>query len=183
MQYFMTFDSPIGKLFLSSDGEAVTGLYMDVPNSPLAGSAGSSRQAVPSPLAAAAVQLAEYFAGERRAFALPLSLAGTPFQREVWRALTEIPYGETVSYGELARRIGNPRGQRAVGLANNRNPVSIIVPCHRVIGADGSMTGYGGGLERKRWLLAHEGMPQTKDGFESRATWHPKEIPNAAAKA
>jgi methylated-DNA-[protein]-cysteine S-methyltransferase len=168
MQYFMTFESPIGKLFLSADGEAVTGLYMDVPDMPLAASTDRSHQAIAAPLAAAAVQLEQYFAGVRRDFDLPLSLAGTPFQREVWHALTEIPYGETVSYGELARRIGNPRGSRAVGRANNRNPVSIVVPCHRVIGADGSLTGYGGGLERKRWLLAHEGMPQTQDGFESR---------------
>jgi methylated-DNA-[protein]-cysteine S-methyltransferase len=101
-------------------------------------------------------QLAEYFAGARRTFNLPLALRGTPFQERVWKMLTEIGFGETWSYGELAKRIGNPQASRAVGLANGANPISIIVPCHRVIGANGTLTGYGGGLERKRWLLSHE---------------------------
>jgi methylated-DNA-[protein]-cysteine S-methyltransferase len=101
-------------------------------------------------------RLQAYFAGELRDFELPLAAAGTPFQQSVWRALCDIPYGETISYGELARRIGQPKAARAVGLANGQNPIAIVVPCHRVIGADGSLTGYGGGLERKRWLLAHE---------------------------
>jgi methylated-DNA-[protein]-cysteine S-methyltransferase len=108
------------------------------------------------PLREARRQLEEYFAGERREFSLTLEPAGTDFQRRVWQALRGIPYGATMSYGELARRIGNPRAVRAVGLANGANPISIIVPCHRVIGADGSLTGYGGGLERKRFLLALE---------------------------
>jgi methylated-DNA-[protein]-cysteine S-methyltransferase len=102
--------------------------------------------------------LAEYFSGSRRDFDIPLSLHGTVFQLRVWRTLTQIPYGETCSYGDLARRLDNPGASRAVGLANGRNPISVIVPCHRVIGANGSLTGYGGGLERKRWLLAHEGL-------------------------
>jgi methylated-DNA-[protein]-cysteine S-methyltransferase len=98
-----------------------------------------------------------YFAGELSAIdGLPAATRGTPFQRSVWRALRDIPCGETISYAELARRIGRPAAVRAVGLANGANPVSIVVPCHRVIGADGSLTGYGGGIERKRWLLAHE---------------------------
>jgi methylated-DNA-[protein]-cysteine S-methyltransferase len=98
-----------------------------------------------------------YFAGELEAIdILPVQAAGTPFQREVWRALRQIPCGTTISYGELAARIGRPRAVRAVGLANGSNPVGVIVPCHRVIGADGSLTGYGGGIERKRWLLEHE---------------------------
>ena len=101
-------------------------------------------------------QLQAYFAGELRDFELPLAAEGTPFQQRVWRALCDIPYGETISYGELARRIGQPTASRAVGLANGQNPISIVVPCHRVIGANGSLTGYGGGLARKRWLLAHE---------------------------
>ena len=100
--------------------------------------------------------LDEFFAGERREFSLTLAPVGTPFRMVVWHALRAIPYGETISYGELARRIGNPRAFRAVGLANGRNPLSVIVPCHRVIGADGTLTGYGGGLERKRFLLALE---------------------------
>jgi methylated-DNA-[protein]-cysteine S-methyltransferase len=98
-------------------------------------------------------QLGEYFAGERTDFDLRLAASGNAFERRVWRALEEIPYGETVSYGEVARRIGRPDGARAVGLANGRNPISIVVPCHRVIGANGSLTGYGGGIERKRFLL------------------------------
>jgi len=98
-------------------------------------------------------QLTEYFAGDREEFDLPLDPNGTPFQMRVWRALLQIPYGETVSYGELARRIGRPKAQRAVGAANGSNPLPIIVPCHRVIGSNGSLTGYGGGLDIKRHLL------------------------------
>ena len=101
--------------------------------------------------------LRAYFAGDLTAIdGLPVVLEGTEFQRRVWRALRQIPCGQTWSYGKLARRVGNPGAARAVGLANNRNPVGIVVPCHRVIGADGSLTGYGGGIERKRWLLSHE---------------------------
>ena len=109
-----------------------------------------------TPFAQVRGQLEEYFAGTRRTFSLDLAAAGTPFQRRVWAALGEIPFGATVSYRELAQRIGRPGAARAVGLANGRNPLSIVVPCHRVIGADGSLTGFGGGIERKRWLLAHE---------------------------
>lgn len=101
-------------------------------------------------------QLSEYFAGERTGFDVELSMRGTAFQRRVWCALQEIPYAETISYGELARRLGVPSAARAVGLANGCNPVSVIVPCHRVIGADGTLTGYGGGIERKRLLLELE---------------------------
>jgi methylated-DNA-[protein]-cysteine S-methyltransferase len=98
-----------------------------------------------------------YFAGELASIdTLPVQTAGTPFQREVWRALREIPCGTTISYGELAERIGRPSAVRAVGLANGSNPIGVVVPCHRVIGANGSLTGYGGGIERKRWLLEHE---------------------------
>jgi methylated-DNA-[protein]-cysteine S-methyltransferase len=101
--------------------------------------------------------LAAYFAGNLHAIdALPVETGGTAFQREVWRALREIPCGTTVSYGELARRIGRPNAVRAVGLANGSNPIGVVVPCHRVIGSNGSLTGYGGGMERKRWLLDHE---------------------------
>jgi methylated-DNA-[protein]-cysteine S-methyltransferase len=146
-------DSPIGRLLLHSDGVALTGLYMNV-----AASASWTEDANVGPLPQTARQLDEYFIGRRREFDLPLRLEGTGFQQRVWQVLTEIPYGATWSYGELARRIGNPNASRAVGLANGRNPISILVPCHRVIGADGSLTGYGGGLERKRWLLAHEGL-------------------------
>ena len=107
-------------------------------------------------LRTAMTQLEEYFAGTRRLFDLALDLCGTPFQVRAWRALAEIPYGTTVSYGEQARSLGVPRAVRAIGAANGANPLPVILPCHRVIGADGSLTGYGGGLDTKRWLLAHE---------------------------
>lgn len=157
MNVFTHFDSPIGRLLLTCDGTALTGLYME-PSRKAQSTDSWAEDAAALPLAAALRQLNEYFAGTRRTFDLPLRLAGTAFQQRVWRELTEIPYGETWSYGQLARRIGKPNASRAVGLANGRNPVSILVPCHRVIGADGSLTGYGGGLERKQWLLAHEGL-------------------------
>ncbi len=155
---FTYLESPIGPLLLACDGKALTGLYMDVPDHSPRDLRDWVEDAGADPLPAAARQLNEYFAGTRREFDLPLHLEGTEFQRRVWGRLTEIRYGETWSYGELAKRIGNPNASRAVGLANGRNPISILVPCHRVIGADGSLTGYGGGLERKRWLLAHEGL-------------------------
>ncbi|MFQ5380598.1 MAG: methylated-DNA--[protein]-cysteine S-methyltransferase [Dehalococcoidia bacterium] len=107
-------------------------------------------------LATAAAQLRQYFEGERREFALPLDVVGTAFQKACWRALTEIPYGSTISYGEQAARIGRPKAARAVGAANGRNPLSIVVPCHRVVAGDGALTGFGGGVEKKRWLLEHE---------------------------
>lgn len=106
---------------------------------------------------AVAAQLRDYFAGKRHAFDLPLSLRGTEFQRAVWNELLAVPYGETITYAELARLIGRPSAIRAVGAANGANPIPIIIPCHRVIGSDGTLTGYGGGIERKQWLLAHEG--------------------------
>jgi methylated-DNA-[protein]-cysteine S-methyltransferase len=144
-------ESPIGELLLVGDGHALHGLHMQ--------SGGTAVRIYPGwrpadePFADARTQLAEYFAGERVDFDVPLAMAGTPFQRRVWRALRDIPYGETASYGEMARRLGRPSASRAVGLANGRNPIAVIVPCHRVIGSDGSLTGYGGGLERKRLLL------------------------------
>jgi methylated-DNA-[protein]-cysteine S-methyltransferase len=103
-------------------------------------------------------QLDAYFAGKRKTFDIPLSLKGTVFQLEVWKALQELPYGSTISYGALAKRIGRPRAVRALGAAVGRNPVSILVPCHRVVGSDGSLTGYAGGVERKEWLLHREGV-------------------------
>ena len=147
-------DSPVGPLLAACDDTGLTDLRFDLD--------GAGHDPAPDwthdPLALADVrsQLDGYFAGTRTDFDLPLSLHGTDFQRRVWLELTRIPYGETISYGELARRIGRPNAVRAVGLANGRNPVSIVVPCHRVIGADGSLTGYGGGLERKRLLLGLE---------------------------
>ena len=118
---------------------------------------------VPPVLKETATQLEEYFAGERTDFDLPMELDGTPFQREVWAELTRIPYGETISYGELARRVGRPNGPRAVGQANGRNPIPIIVPCHRVLASNG-IGGYGGGLEVKRALLAAGGRDRLDEG-------------------
>ena len=142
-----TVDSPVGPLLLTSGGTALTRVLFDAPPDP---SWSTEPCAV---LDRAAAQLAEYFAGERTDFDLPLEPTGTPFQLTTWQALREIPYAETINYGQLALRVGNARASRAVGLANGRNPISIVVPCHRVIGADGSLTGYGGGLDRKRLLL------------------------------
>jgi methylated-DNA-[protein]-cysteine S-methyltransferase len=157
MNAFSYFESPIGRLLLTSDGTALTGLYME-PSRKAQCTDGWIEDVSVAPLSATVRQLTEYFDGTRREFDLPLRLQGTVFQTRVWRELTEIPYGQTWSYGQLAQRIDKPSASRAVGLANGRNPISILVPCHRVIGADGSLTGYGGGIERKRWLLVHEGL-------------------------
>lgn len=148
-------DSPIGPLTLIAGGDRLAGVYMrsrrhDPPPAELGTAARPGPDTV---LDAAAEQLTAYFDGALTSFDLPVELSGTPFQRSVWQALRSIPYGSTISYGDLARRIGQPSASRAVGLANGRNPVSIVVPCHRVIGANGSLTGYGGGVERKRFLL------------------------------
>jgi methylated-DNA-[protein]-cysteine S-methyltransferase len=148
-------DSPIGRLLLVGDGRALTGLYVaDHDRAPVP-AAGSTRD--PAPFAEARDQLDGYFAGRRTAFTVPLHLVGTPFQVAVWSALLDVPYGSTLSYGELADQLGRPSASRAVGAANGRNPISVIVPCHRIVGADGSLTGYGWGVERKAWLLRHEG--------------------------
>jgi len=157
-----TFASPIGPVTLASDGRALVGLDFGAPSEHVLARLqsrfgpdavvreGSDPQGFTSRVAA-------YFGGELDALAgCPVDGGGTPFQRRVWTALREIPPGETLSYSALAKRLGTPGACRAVGLANGRNPIAIAVPCHRVIGADGSLTGYGGGIERKRWLLAHE---------------------------
>ncbi|WP_129305753.1 methylated-DNA--[protein]-cysteine S-methyltransferase [Streptomyces sp. L2] len=150
-------DSPYGPLTLVADDEgALCGLYMveqrHRPDEETFGRRDDTARA----FAEAEEQLTAYFAGETKEFTVRLRLHGTPFQRTVWEQLTKIPYGETRTYGQLADALGNPKACRAVGLANGRNPVGIIVPCHRVIGADGSLTGYGGGLDRKQRLLAFE---------------------------
>ena len=155
MRTHTVIDSPTGPLTLVADENgALTGLYME--NQRHRPPQETFGHPDPEPFAEAVVQLREYFAGERREFTVPLALHGTPFQRAVWQALREIEYGATISYGTLAARLGNPAASRAVGLANGKNPVGIIVPCHRVVGADGSLTGYGGGLGRKRRLLDFE---------------------------
>ncbi len=146
-----TITSPIGRLLLVGDEQALHGLYMQDGPKPFVPEHDGAED--PAAFAPVIAQLEGYFAGERSDFDVPVELAGTPFQRRVWNALRSIPYGQTISYGELARRIDQPSAVRAVGLANGRNPVSVIVPCHRVIGANGTLTGYGGGVERKRRLL------------------------------
>jgi methylated-DNA-[protein]-cysteine S-methyltransferase len=150
----VTIDSPVGPLTLVAAGGALAGLYLDAQrHRPGAAAFGLPGDPADEPFAAAARQLAGYFDGRLTRFELNLDPAGTPFQRRVWLALRDIPYGQTVSYGELAASIGAPAASRAVGLANGKNPISIVVPCHRVVGSDGSLTGYGGGLDRKRFLL------------------------------
>ncbi|HUF31029.1 MAG TPA: methylated-DNA--[protein]-cysteine S-methyltransferase [Gemmatimonadaceae bacterium] len=151
--------SPVGELMLVATESHLVGVYFTPHPDESAGqwrraAGGTAADAI---LARARAQLTEYFTGTVTQFDLPLQARGTPFQTQVWDALRAIPHGQTISYGELARRLGAPKAMRAVGAANGRNPIPIIVPCHRVIGARGDLTGFGGGLERKRWLLAHEG--------------------------
>ena len=146
----MMMRSPVGALWLCAEDDRL--VELSLPDRP-APSGPGGRGGV---LARAAAQLTEYFAGERRDFDLPLAPGGTEFQRTVWHALADIPFGATCSYGDLARVVGRPSASRAVGAANGKNPIAIILPCHRVIGASGELTGYGGGLPMKRWLLDHE---------------------------
>lgn len=151
-------DSPIGPILLIADAGLLCGLYMKIETGWLPRTELGPRD--DGILPEARRQLAEYFEGRRQVFDLELKMEGTEFQKRVWNALLDIPFGETRSYGQQARHIGLPDAPRAVGAANGQNPISIIVPCHRVIGANGALTGYGGGIERKRWLLAHEGQQQ-----------------------
>ncbi|MCU1686583.1 MAG: methylated-DNA--protein-cysteine methyltransferase [Amycolatopsis sp.] len=150
-------DSPCGPLTLVAADGVLSALYMtEQRHKPDPSTFGERVDPDVEPFAEVVSQLKEYFAGQRTDFDLPLNLIGTPFQQRVWTALQGIPYGETVSYGQLAEELGQPTASRAVGLANGKNPVSIIVPCHRVVGAKGDLTGYGGGLDRKRYLLDFE---------------------------
>lgn len=154
MLYYDSIETPIGPLLLLGDGEGL--VELGLPERGKLAQPPAGAQASKARLRAAAHQLGEYFAGTRSQFDLPLHPSGTAFQLEVWGALLTIPYGETVSYKDIAQRIGRPRAVRAVGAANGANPLAIIVPCHRVIGSHGDLVGYGGGLPIKRWLLAHE---------------------------
>lgn len=152
MRRYCEIATPVGRLRLAGDDEGLRGISFQNRFQPANGEGNLAEE----PFREAIAQLEAYFAGERRRFDLPLAPEGTPFQREVWSALTAIPYGETISYGELARRLGRPAASRAVGAANGQNPIPIVIPCHRVIGADGSLTGFGGGLAIKRRLLDFE---------------------------
>lgn len=148
-------DSPIGPLWLAASDAGLQAIEFEHQRHPV--KRGAEWIQAPHPLLTeAARQLDEYFAGARREFSLPLAAEGTEFQRAVWRALAEIPFGATCSYAQIATRLGRPTATRAVGAANGRNPLPIVVPCHRVIGANGALTGFGGGLPVKVWLLDHE---------------------------
>src|SRR6185436_19485170 len=153
--------SPFGDLLLTSDSIALTGLYLPGHYGPPPQHEEQRDEAL---LREVRGQVHAYFAGELQTFDIPLRTSGTPFQQLVWQHLRNIEFGTTISYGELARRIGRPSASRAVGAANGKNPISIVIPCHRVIGANGSLTGYGGGLDRKRWLLNHEGRVRVARG-------------------
>ena len=156
--YYTRIESPVGRLLVAGDGRTLQFILW----------AEGPRKSEPKPdwqedakkMAEPVRQLKDYFAGKLEAFDLPLDPQGTPFQQKVWKLLCDIPYGETISYGELARRVGNPNASRAVGLANGSNPIAIIIPCHRVIGSNGKLTGYGGGLPNKEKLLALERRQQ-----------------------
>ena len=149
---YATVPSPIGDIVLTGDATVITGVYMGRPPRGIDPTWRRDHAAFRE----ATAQLGAYFAGELQSFDLELAPRGTPFQLEVWQALRTIPYGETRSYGQLAAQVGRPGASRAVGAANGSNPISIVVPCHRVIGADGKLTGFGGGLPRKQWLLSME---------------------------
>jgi methylated-DNA-[protein]-cysteine S-methyltransferase len=163
MIYYKWMDSPLGSLLLTSDGRSLDGLYL------------AEQKYFPSQTEAwqeapqlelfrqTQAQLEEYFAHQRQHFDLPLAPQGTEFQQRVWQILRKIPFGETISYGTLAQRVGQPNAARAVGAANGRNPISIIVPCHRVIAGNGKLTGYAGGIDRKQWLLKHERFSLTDE--------------------
>jgi len=152
--------TPLGTLVAVAAGGALTGLYFDEQQYFPAIGAGWREDADALPLRECARQVGEYFEGRRHAFDLPLAAEGTDFQRRVWQQIARIPFGETITYAELARRAGAPGSARAAGAATGRNPISIVVPCHRVVGSDGSLTGYAGGIERKTRLLEIEGVLQ-----------------------
>ena len=171
---FTEMESPLGLLRLRGTERGLTGLFMENHRHAPEARDQHDWSRDDALFDEARRQLDDYFAGRRKTFDLEIdrdALGGTPFQRQVWRELEKIPYGVTISYGDLAERIENPAAVRAVGLANGRNPISIIVPCHRVIGANGTLTGYGGGLERKRWLL----------DFESGSGLFRQSVPSAVA--
>ena len=178
--YWCETDTPVGRLLLAGDAAALRQVHFQSGPHPLRPP--PEWQHDPVPLARALAQLQEYFSGSRRTFQLSLAPRGTPFQVSVWQLLQAIPYGQTTSYAELARRLGRPGAARAVGLANGANPLPVIVPCHRVIGADGSLTGFGGGLDIKRALLSLEGAACVADLFAARpvAAPAPRRDPHAS---
>jgi methylated-DNA-[protein]-cysteine S-methyltransferase len=179
-RYWCHTDTPVGRLLLAGEQGALKRVHFQSGPHPLRPS--PAWQEDPRPFEGALRQLGEYFAGSRRSFTLRLAPTGTAFQLAVWQALRGIPYGQTLSYGELARQLGRPNGARALGLANGANPLPIIVPCHRVIGADGSLTGFGGGLYIKRALLALEGAACVSDLFSAQE-WREASAPTRVSPA
>lgn len=164
MIFHQRIDSPVGPLLLAADDQGLRLIEFHSPRHPMA-RLDQWQQGDHPLLQAAHAQLQEYFAGERQDFDLPLAPRGTEFQQQVWHMLASIPYGQTISYAQLAQRVGKPTATRAVGAANGRNPLPIVLPCHRVIGADGSLTGFGGGLPTKHYLLKLEGALPADDLF------------------
>jgi O-6-methylguanine DNA methyltransferase len=162
IRYYTQFESSLGRLGIAVSDKGLVVLEFDAGQFPRQKNKTLAWQFSPAKTQFYTDQLQQYFAGTRRQFTCPLDLRGTPFQLKCWRALLDIPYGETRTYADIARAVGCPHGYRAVGLANNRNPVAIVVPCHRVIASDGTLCGYGGGLEVKRRLLELEGALTTK---------------------
>ncbi len=161
MRYYDFYDSPQGQMLLVAGDEGLSGVYFDGQKYHPRVASQWRRDAGHAPLRQARRELAEYFGGERKRFDTPLAAEGTVFQRSVWKAIASVGFGETITYGELARRAGCPGSARAAGAATGRNPIGIIVPCHRILGSNGSLTGYAGGLDRKRALLALEsGIPE-----------------------
>lgn len=171
MTYYTWMESPLGPLLLLGNGQKLTGLYLKgqkhFPTQ--TDNWQASDQAIP--FAQTRSQLSEYFAHQRQSFNLPTHAQGTDFQKQVWQLLAQIAFGETVTYGSLAEKIGQPGAARAIGAANGRNPLSIIVPCHRVIAANGQLTGYAGGVDRKQWLLVHEQKISVPDTFGIKPGW------------
>ena len=152
-------ETPIGALWIEGDDDAITEIRLPLPDGqPASAATSSGTEAAPAAVSKLVTQLEEYFVGERTEFDVPLALAGTPFQKDVWMALAEIPYGKSVSYAELAGMVGRPTAFRAVGQANGANPIPIVLPCHRVLASGGKIGGYGGGLAMKRKLLELEGL-------------------------
>jgi methylated-DNA-[protein]-cysteine S-methyltransferase len=172
--WYWPYSSPVGPLVLTSDGDALTGLHLPLQDGSPAPLPGSGWRRDERPFGEAIKQLGAYFACERTSFDLPMLMAGTPFQQRAWEALLTIPYGTTISYAEQARRIGCPTAARAVGSANGRNPIAIIVPCHRVIGSGGTLGGYGGGLPLKEWLLEHESSARRTSNAKSASRSKPQ---------
>jgi methylated-DNA-[protein]-cysteine S-methyltransferase len=158
MRYYDTFQSPQGRMLLVATDDGVSGVYFVGQKYFPEREKEWKRAPHQAPLRQVKRELAEYFAGKRKRFEVTLAPDGTPFQRSVWKAISKVGFGETITYGELARRAGHPGSSRAAGAATGRNPISIIVPCHRIVGSDGSLTGYAGGLNRKRALLVLEGV-------------------------